>query len=490
MPSSHRLDRIAVTFDDENLVANAGLLAPASLAERLGLRELFDETVDLGDVAGHANVGAKAMTVVHSVLAGADSIDDCEVLRAGATATVLGHAVAAPSTIGTFLRAFSWAHTRQLDSVSKVMLTRAWAAGAGPEDRDAPFTIDLDSSVHETYGLQKEGATKFSYTHVRGYHPLYATAADTGEVLHARLRGGNSHTARGAVSFLAETFSRVRSAGATGPLRLRADSGFYSMKVVDACQKAKVGFSITVKLYKSLLAAISRIPEDQWQPIPYWLEDGADVAVIDWQAFAIKGKGGVACRLVVRRVKPTPGSQLALIATYSYHAFITDLPGDAVTLDEWHRAHAVVENAIRELKYGAGLNHLPSGRFGANAAWLALNVMAHNMSRWVVRIGRLDVVPARDVVPATDTVSATETPTVDSTAPTVANPLRRRRARRQPGERKTFVATDTLRRRHLAIPGRLASSARKLTLHLPARWPWAEDFNSMLDAIRAVELVT
>jgi hypothetical protein len=333
MPSSHSLDRIAVTFDDENLVANAGLLAPATLAERLGFRELLDETVDLGDVAGRANVGAKAMTVIHSVLAGADSINDCDVLRAGVTSTVLGHAVAAPSTIGTFLRAFSWAHTRQLDSVSKVMLARAWAAGAGPEDRDAPFTIDLDSSVHETYGLQKEGGTRFSYNQVRGYHRLYATAADTGEVLHARLRGGNSHTARGAVSFLAETFSRVRAAGVAGPLRLRADSGFYSKKVVDACQKAKVGFSITVKLYKSLLGAISQIPEDQWQPIPYWLDDGADVAVIDWQAFASKGKGGVACRLVVRRVKPTPGSQLALIATYSYHAFITDLPGDAVTLD-------------------------------------------------------------------------------------------------------------------------------------------------------------
>jgi hypothetical protein len=368
---------------------------------------------------------------------GSSGIDDCEVLRAGATSTVLGHAVAAPSTIGTFLRAFSWAHTRQLDSVSKVMLARAWAAGAGPLDRDAPFTIDLDSSVHETYGLKKEGGTRFSYDHVRGYHPLYATAADTGEVLHARLRGGNSHTARGAVSFLAETFSRVRSAGVSGPLRLRADSGFYSKKVVDACQAAAVGFSITVKLYKSLLGAISQIPEEAWQPIPYWLEDGADVAVIAWQAFASKGKGGVACRLVVRRVKPTPGSQLALIATYSYHAFITDLPGDAVALDEWHRAHAVVENAIRDLKYGAGLNHLPSGRFGANAAWLAVNVMAHNMSRWVVHIGRLDIVPA--AAAAADTATAdtatADTATSDSPAPTAANPpLRRRRTRRPPGE--------------------------------------------------------
>ena len=245
MRVSRSLDRVAVTFDDGRLVANAGLLAPAILAERLGLRQLLDETVDLGEVAGHANVGAKAMTVIHSVLAGADSIDDCDVLRSGATSAVLGHPVAAPSTIGTFLRAFTWAHARQLDSVSKTMLGRAWAAGAGPDDAGAPFTIDVDSSIHETYGLQKEGGTRFSYTHVRGYHPIYATAADTGEVLHARLRGGNAHTARGAVSFLAETFSRVRQAGVTGGLRLRADSGFYSRGVVAACRKAGVGFSIT-----------------------------------------------------------------------------------------------------------------------------------------------------------------------------------------------------------------------------------------------------
>jgi hypothetical protein len=490
MQVSYSLDSVGVGFDDERLVANAGLIAPATLAGRLGLCELLDDTVDLGDVAGHANVGAKAMTIIHSVLAGADSIDDCEVLRAGATSAVLGHAVAAPSTLGTFLRGFSWAHTRQLDAVSKVMLGRAWAAGAGPDDHEASFTIDMDSSIHETYGTKKEGGARFTYTKVRGYHPLYATAADTGEVLHARLRSGNANTARGAAGFLAETFSRVRATEVTGPLSLRADSGFYSTAVVDACRKADVRFSITAKLYKGLLGAISKIPEAQWQPIPYFLEDGADVAVIPWQAF---GPEGTACRLVVRRVKPTPGSQLALIATYSYHAFITDMPGDAVALDGWHRNHAVVENAIRDLKYGAGLNHLPSGRFGANAAWLALNVMAHNMSRWVARIGGLDIVPA-----TTTDSTPTDTPATDS-SPADSSPAaagadlpaaRRRRTRRKPGERKTFIATDTLRRRYLAIPGRLASSARKLTVHLPARWPWAEQFNSMLEALRGVPAVT
>jgi len=493
MQVSRRLDAVRVDFDDERLVANAGLIAPASLAERLGLKDLLDAGIDLGEVAGHANPGTKAMTIIHAVLSGADSIDDCDVLRAGATAAVLGHRVAAPSTLGTFLRGFSWAHARQLDKASAVMLARAWTAGAGPADPAKAYTIDLDSSIHETYGTKKEGATRFSYTHVRGYHPLYATAADTGEVLHSRLRGGNSHTARGAVGFLAETFSRVRAAGVTGPLRLRADSGFYSKKITDACRRSGVAFSVTVKLYKRLLAAISAIPDNAWTPIPYWLEDGADVAVIPWHAFKSRTDEGVACRLVVRRVRPTPGSQLALIATFSYHAFITDMDGDAVTLEAWHRAHAVVENAIRDLKYGAGLNHLPSGRFRANAAWLALNVMAHNLSRWTVRIGDIDIVPGDTTLTDTnDTPVAVGETTGSAETPAPADESRPRQPRRRhrPGERVDFVATDTLRRRYLAIPGRLASSARQLTVHLPARWPWAEQFSSTLDAIRAVQAVT
>jgi Transposase DDE domain group 1 len=456
-------DRIGVTFDDERLVANAGLIAPASVAGRLGLRELFDRRVDLGDAPGRANVGHKAMTVIHAVLAQADSIDGCEVLRSGSTAAVLGHVVLAPSTIGTFLRSFSWGHARQLDAVAGEALVRAWQSGGGPPDRGGPFTIDLDSSIHETYGFHKEGGIR-GYTYVRGYHPLYAMAAEGGEVLHSRLRGGNSHTARGAVGFLAETFRRVRAAGVTGQLAVRADSGFYSAKVVQACRAAGVGFSITVKLYKNVHAAISAIPEQAWQPIPYWLEDGADVAAIDWQAFKSRTDEGVPCRLVVRRTRPTPGSQLALIAEYSYHAFMTDRHGDPVELDAWHRAHANCENAIRDLKYGVGLDHLPSGRFGANAAWLTLNVIAHNLSRWTARIGGIDI----------DTTVENNTGTHQPN---------------QPG-RKGFVTTASLRRRFLSMPGRLARSARHLTLHLPARWPWANQFTGMLDAIRTVQLVT
>ena len=438
MRSSHSLDAIGVTFDDQHAVADAGMVLPATLAQHLGLRELFDDHVDLGDAPGRANVGQKAMTVIHSALAGGDSIDDCDALRAGSTQAVLGHGVSAPSTIGTFLRSFTWGHSRQLDKVAGEVLTRAWAAGAGPGD--APVTVDVDSSICETYGLQKQGGTRFTYNHVRGYHPLFSTVAGTADVIHCRLRGGNAHSGRGAASFLTETFRRVRSAGASGPLTLRGDSGFYSRNVIDACRKAEVRYSVTAKMHKGVAKAIAQIPEEDWTAIPYFC-DGAEVAETSYRPFGTKGK---VCRLIVRRVTPIPGSQLALIATYAYHPFITDRAGDTVELEADHRRHAEVENAIRDLKYGVGLNHLPSGRFGANAAWLILNVIAHNMARWTSRIGF--------------------------------------------GE--TLIATDTLRRRHLGMPGRLTSSARRFTLHLPQRWPWAQAIDASLVNLRAVVLVT
>ena len=439
MSSSHSLDRIDVIFDDERLVANAGLIAPATLAQHLGLRELFETNVDLGAAAGRANVGHKAMTVIHSALAGGDSIDDCDVLRAGSTQAVLGHAVLAPSTIGTFLRSFTWGHARQLDKVAGELLRRAWAAGAGPGD--GSVTIDVDSSVCETYGLAKQGGAKFTYNQVRGYHPLFAVMAGTGDVVHARLRGGNAHAGRGAAGFLTETFNRVRAAAATGPLVLRADSGFYNRYVVDACTKADVRFSITAKLYKGrIYTAIAAIDDDAWVPIPYF-QDGAAVAECTYCPFDAKGRP---FRLIVRRVRPTPGSQLALFAEFSYHTFITDREGQMLDLEAEHRGHAEIENTIRDLKYGVGLNHLPSGRFGANAAWVALNVAAHNLGRWTSRIGL--------------------------------------------GE--TLVATDTIRRHHLAMPGRITRSARTLTVHLPQRWPWADAFNTCLANLHAVVLIT
>jgi hypothetical protein len=440
MQSWHNLDRLDVSFDDPRLVADAGLVLPATLAHHLGLRELVETHLDLGAAPGRAHGGDKLLSLVMSALAGGDCIDDAQALRAGGSVRILGFAVKAASTLGTFLRSFRWGHVRQLDAVSRDLLGRAWAAGAGPGAE--PLTIDLDSTICETYGLQKQGAVHHTYTHVRGYHPLLAVAAGTGEVLHARLRGGNANVGRGAGSFLSETISRVRDAGASGELTVRADSGFYAHAVVAVCRKMGVGFSITIRQSQPIRRAIEAIPEAAWTPIPYWIDGGADVAETAYTPFASQ-KDARRVRLIVRRVRPTPGSQLALFAVYDYHAFITDRDGDTPTLEADHRRHAEIENAIRDLKYGVGLNHLPSGKFGANGAWLAIQVSAHNLARWTARIG-LGV---------------------------------------------GIVTTKTLRRRLFSLAGRLTRSARRYTLHLPARWPWAVGFSIALARLRAIPLL-
>ena len=276
MLSREQLDRIHVAFDDDRLVANAGLLLPVTLAHHLGLGELVDNHVDLGDAPGRANAGDKMLTLVASALAGGDCIDDADVLRAGSTDRVLGCVVKAPSTLGIFLRSFRWGHVRQLDRVSRQLLALAWSAGAGPGA--GPFTIDLDSTICETYGLAKEGARHHGYAGQRGYHPLLAIAAGTGDVLMARLRQGRANTARGAAHFLRETVSRVRYAGATGPLTVRADSGFYTHAIVAVCRKMEVRFSITVRQHPRLRNLIEAIPEADWTPIPLYLDfgDGAE----------------------------------------------------------------------------------------------------------------------------------------------------------------------------------------------------------------------
>ena len=225
---------------------------------------------------------------------------------------MLGCVVKAPSTLGTFLRSFRWGHVRQLDRVSRELLARAWAAGAGPGA--GPLTIDLDSTICETYGLSKAGARHHGYTGQRGYHPLLAVAANTDEVLLARLREGRANTALGAAHFLRETVSRVRYAGATGQLTMRDDSGFYTHGVVRACRQQKVRFSITVRQHKGLRDLIEAIPESDWLPIPYWMEGAAAVAETVYTPFRTE-PDATPVRLIVRRLRPTPGSQLALFAT-------------------------------------------------------------------------------------------------------------------------------------------------------------------------------
>ena len=416
MLTPERSDRIHVAFDDPRLVANAGLLLPVTLAGRLGLSELADNHLDLGDAPGRANAGDKILTLVASALAGYWAVRSRRRPRWGP----LGPCA-------------------QLDRVSRELLARAWDAGAGPGD--SPLTIDLDSTVCETYGLAKEGARHHNYTGQRGYHPLLAVAAGTGDVLMARLRAGRANTARGAAHFLRETVSRVRYAGATGALTVRADSGFYAHAIVAVCRKMDVRFSITIRQHPQLRNLIEAIPETDWTPIPYWMDGAADVAETIYTPFDSQ-PDAAPVRLIVRRVRPTPGSQLALFTNYSYHGFITDREGDTLQLEADHRRHAEVENAIRDLKYGVGLNHLPTGRFAANAAWLAVQVMAHNLARWTSRIG------------------------LEERAST----------------------TKTLRRRFFSLAGRLTRSARRLTLHLPQRWPWETQFGHALARLRTIPL--
>jgi hypothetical protein len=424
------LDALEVVFDDARAVANAGLLLPATLAQHLGLQALADQLVDLGRRPGGARPGRKVMTLVHAMLLGADSIDDCALLRSGQTAAVLGHRVMAPSTLGTFLRGFTHGHVRQLDRLTEAALARAWAAGAGPGSR--PLTMDLVSTICEVHGYRKHGAA-FGHTRRRGYHPLLATRADTGELLHARMRGGRAHTGRGAARFVAELARRVRRAGATGPLTIRADSGFWSRQVMGACRRHDIRFSIAVRGTGPIRRAIAQIPEQAWRPIAYSAAGLAQVAETTHQGM----------RLVVRRTR-LEGEQLELVPDWRHHAFVTDREGDAVALDAHHRAHAVCELAIRDLK-AEGLAHCPSGRFFANAAWLVIAGLAHNLVRWLAAIG------------------------LGLGGPVVA---------------------ETLRRRLFALPGRITRSGRRWRLRLPREWPWQHAFSGALTRLRAVTLRT
>jgi hypothetical protein len=279
MPSSHVVpDQVDVAFDDERSVTSAGLLLTATLAERLGIEQVTDRLVELGDRPGAAHPGRKLLTLVHAIIAGGDCIDDVELLRCGSTQAVLGHRVMAASTVGTFLRAFTFGHVRQLDRVCGELLARAWAAGAGPGD--GPLTVDVDSTICEVHGYHKQGAG-YGYTHRLGYHPLLATRANTGEVLHTRLRKGSANTARGILRFVDGLVARLRRAGACGELTLRMDSGFWSAKLIRRLRRHRVRYSITVRQTNTIRAAIAAIPEAAWVQIAYQPDGVAQVAETD-----------------------------------------------------------------------------------------------------------------------------------------------------------------------------------------------------------------
>jgi hypothetical protein len=420
-------DATRVVFDDERVVANAGVLLPAVLADRLGIEGLVDRIVDLGDRAGAANPGRKVMTLVSSMALGADCIDDCEVLRSGQTRVVLGHGVSAPSTLGTFLRAFTFGHVRQLDRVLADCLSRAWAVGAGPGAER--LVVDVDSFVGEVFGYDKQGAG-YGYTHKRGYHPIIATRSGTGEVLHIRARKGSANTSRGALRFVEELIPRVQRAGATGTKLLRADSGFWNQKIMARLERAGWTYSIGVRQQAHIKAAIAAIPEQDWQTLEDYSEEGeAQIAQ------TMLGRQ----RLIVRRTRLL-GAQAELWPDWRHFAFLTNRVDALELVESEHRQHAVVELAIRDLKDQA-LAHFPSGRFLANAAWTVIAALTHNLLRWTTLIGLPDTI---------------------------------------------IPTARTVRRRLLTVPGRITRTARTVTLRMPSRWPWEHDFLTALQVLRAL----
>jgi hypothetical protein len=432
--SSHTLDRLGVDFDAPGLVGNAGLILPATLAQHLGLPALLRHHVRLGKVAGAANPDVKAMTTIASLLAGGEWMDDINGLRAaGPGAELLGLRPAAASTVGTFLRAFTVGHVRQLDAVQEDLHDRAWEAGAGT--REPVLKLDLDSTVIETYGLAKQGGKHFTYLHTRGYHPLLAVIAESGEVVHSRLREGRATAGRGAGDFASRALARIRRRR-VGSVVVRADSGFYARKVVEACGRHDARFSISVRLQESHHKLIAAIPEERWTPIPYWKEGAASVAEIAYAPFGLKRT----YRMIVRRVEALANGQQQLPGVgYLHFAFITDREGDMLELEADHRQHAVVENVIRDLKYGLALNHMPSGKFAANAAWLALNVIAYNLTRWMGRLASFSV-----------------------------------------------ACLKAWRHRFFALPARLVRRGRRLHLRLPRGWPWQDEFLALLVRLRTL----
>jgi hypothetical protein len=426
-------DRFAVSFDDERVVVNAGIMLAVTLGRRLGLEALVDAAVGLGRRPGAARPGRKVLSLMHAMLLGADCIDDCDVLRAGRTEAVLGHRAMAPSTLGTFLRSFTFGHVRQLDRVLGQALGRAWRAGAGPGKRR--LVIDIDSFVGEVYGHAKQG-TGIGYTKRLGYHPILATRADTNEVLHVRLRKGQANTQRGALRFVEELLARVRRAGATGQILIRADSGFWNRKVIARLRETGCLYSIGIRQNNAVAARIARIPDDAWQPAP----DYPDTGVCELAETTL-GED----RLIVRRVHLHAQEQQTELFTYWRHfGLITNRSEPIDVVDAEHRQHAVIELVIRDLKDQA-LAHFPSGHYGANGAWTVIACLAHNLARWTSLLGTRDPTPR---------------------------------------------AARTLRRRLFALPGRLTRTARQWTLHLPARWPWEHDFIRALARIRALPAAT
>jgi hypothetical protein len=437
-------------FDDPNLVSCAGLTTALALAARCGLAMLVADRLHIA-AKGGANAAAKIMTLIAGMVAGADCIDDMDLLRHGGMCRLFTD-VRAPSTLGTFLRSFTFGHLRQLDAVAAGLLARLAAATPILVGADQVAWVDLDDTVRATYGYAKQGAGR-GYSGVKGLNALLATIATplSAPVIAAtRLRQGATNSVRGAAKLLADALATARRAGATGLVIVRADSAYYCHDVIAAARRAGARFSITARHTPAVIRAITTIPEHAWVPIRYpnaiwddeqqrWISD-AEVAEISFTAFTgRRASEHITARLIVRRVRrlnPTtaPTGQDELFAAYRYHAVFTDSPEPMLDAEATHRDHAIIEQVIADLKNSA-LAHLPSGHFNANGAWLVCAAIAHNLTR------------------ATGALASR----VHARAP-----------------------TTTIRTQLINIPGRIARSAKRLILHLPQNWPWEHALDELL----------
>ena len=461
MQFKHAPAAVSAVFDDPNLVSAAGLVPMLRLARSAGLDELARERLSVPTDKG-ANAGAKVMALVAGMLAGADSIDDMNLLRHGGMGRLFDRTYA-PSTLGSFLREFRFGHVRQLDAVaSRVFANLAVDAPllrAGDGER---VMVDLDDTIIEVHGYQKQGAG-FGYSGVRGLNALLATASTTSSapvILAQRLRQGKTGSPKGAARIVGDalaTLRRTRAATGARPL-LRADSAFYGHATVGTAIKAGADVSVTVRMDPAVKAAIATIPDDAWEMIEYTdairdettgqLISKAEVAEVPFTAFRSRKKAEqVAGRLVVRRIpdlNPRQVEQPTLFDVYRHHAVFTTTAKevmDTVAADKTHRGHAIIEQVHADLKAGP-LAHLPSGVFTANSAWLVIAVIAFNLTRAAGlvadRAGRL----AR-------------------------------------------ATTATIRRTLIHVPARLARSARRIPLPLPAAWPWQTAFDRLFTATHA-----
>jgi hypothetical protein len=397
----HSAGKTHAAFDDPNLVSSAGLVPVMRLAQRAGLAGLVGEHLTISSRLG-VNAFLKVPCLVAGMVAGADSIEDMGLLRHGAMGELFA-GVRAPSTLGSFLRAFTWGNTRQLGKVHRLLLTRLAHLTPLLPGADTVAFIDVDSCQRRVYGPAKQGAA-FGHAKiagksllVRGLNALAATISTRHAapvVAAVRLRGGNAASVRGAASMVAEAVSTARQAGVTGTIVTRMDSAYYAGAVISACRRAGVHFSVTAKMDRKIRAAVAGIDEAVWTPIKYpravfdeqtgqWISD-AQIAEIPYTAFASNRKHAVTARLIVRRVKDlnpaASAGQTELFCAWRYHAVFTDSPFVLAQAESHHRGHAVVEQVFADLIDGP-LAHLPSGHFAANAAWLTLAAISHTLTR-------------------------------------------------------------------------------------------------------------